>query len=247
LIIYEKKASEIGVTPAKPRQGMRKCPPPTPVFTGRREILRKMHEYFSTDIGKRHIFVLHGLGGVGKSEITLKFIEECQVDTKPSRFVFFFFFDIFKPALRDSTPRFSDVFFIDASSEETAIADLRNIALAKGTGDSAEDALQWLSDLIEEWLLVINNADDPTLNLHCFFPRTSHGNIVVTSRNGETRIHAPDPRSESKVSCLSSDDASDLLLKMARVTPGQFGQTRALAANIVEVCSWPFLTPTSHA
>jgi hypothetical protein len=59
------------------------------VFTGRHDILTQMREYFSTNPGKRHVFVLHGLGGTGKSQISLKFIEECQIDTNPSRYVDF--------------------------------------------------------------------------------------------------------------------------------------------------------------
>jgi hypothetical protein len=134
------------------------------------------------------------------------------------------------------------VFFIDASSEETIIADLENIARAKGKGDSSEDTLRWLSKLIEEWLLVFDNADDTKLNLLKFFPRSFHGNIVVTSRNGETRIYAPDLRSESKVSRLTPDDAIDLLFRTARVTPDQSGQSRILAESIVEVCFSSFLS-----
>jgi hypothetical protein len=37
-----------------------------------------MNEYFSKDLGKRHVFVLYGLGGAGKSQIAFKFIEEAQ-------------------------------------------------------------------------------------------------------------------------------------------------------------------------
>ena len=44
-----------------------------------------MHAYFSSDVGKRHVFVLHGLGGAGKSQIAFKFVEECQVDAETSR------------------------------------------------------------------------------------------------------------------------------------------------------------------
>ena len=45
-----------------------------------------MHAYFSHDVGKRHVFVLYGLGGAGKSQISFKFIEECQVDAETSRY-----------------------------------------------------------------------------------------------------------------------------------------------------------------
>ena len=68
------------------RAGLKRCPPPTPFFTGRKDILSQMHAYFSDNLGKRHVFVLHGLSGAGKSQIAFKFVEECQVDAKTSRY-----------------------------------------------------------------------------------------------------------------------------------------------------------------
>jgi hypothetical protein len=68
------------------RAGPKRCPPPSRVFTGRRDILSQMHSYFSTNSGKRHVFVLHGLGGAGKSQIAFKFVEECQVNAAPGRY-----------------------------------------------------------------------------------------------------------------------------------------------------------------
>lgn len=52
------------------------CPPPSRIFHGRRTILDKMHQYFSQDIGRRHICLLHGLGGSGKTQIAFKFLDE---------------------------------------------------------------------------------------------------------------------------------------------------------------------------
>jgi hypothetical protein len=57
------------------------CPPPTPVFTGRRDIIAQMHACFFDGSEDRHVFVLHGLGGSGKSQIAFKFVKECQIDT----------------------------------------------------------------------------------------------------------------------------------------------------------------------
>lgn len=54
------------------------CPPPTPFFTGRDDILQHMHRYFARPSRLRRIFVLFGLGGSGKSEISRKFVEEAQ-------------------------------------------------------------------------------------------------------------------------------------------------------------------------
>ena len=64
------------------------CPPPTSVFTGRRDILDQIHACFS-DVGKRCVVVLYGLGGAGKSQIAFKFIEECQADLDTHRYADF--------------------------------------------------------------------------------------------------------------------------------------------------------------
>jgi len=86
--------------------------------------------------------------------------------------------------------RFSDVFYVDASTQETISADLRQIALAKGMGESEKATLDWFSRKREEWLLLLDNADDPILNLRSYLPRCSHGNILITSRNRDTCVYA---------------------------------------------------------
>ncbi|KAJ7144353.1 hypothetical protein C8R44DRAFT_725297 [Mycena epipterygia] len=52
------------------------CPPPSRIFHGRQTILDQLHQYFTQIRGKQNMFVLHGLGGAGKTQIALKFIEE---------------------------------------------------------------------------------------------------------------------------------------------------------------------------
>jgi hypothetical protein len=51
------------------------------VFTGRTDILQRLDTFFvpsenSVGLGKQRVFVLYGLGGVGKSQISLKFVED---------------------------------------------------------------------------------------------------------------------------------------------------------------------------
>ena len=49
----------------------------SPLFTGRDDYLQKLRDYFGSDImDKRKSFLLYGLGGIGKTQICLKFIEE---------------------------------------------------------------------------------------------------------------------------------------------------------------------------
>ena len=55
-------------------------PNPSTRFTGRTEISAKLKEHFCANpkdgIQKRDYFLLHGMGGVGKTQICLKFIVE---------------------------------------------------------------------------------------------------------------------------------------------------------------------------
>jgi hypothetical protein len=52
-----------------------RCPPPSQIFQGRQDILERIDECFSNDTGGRHVYVLYGLGGSGKTQIALKFLD----------------------------------------------------------------------------------------------------------------------------------------------------------------------------
>jgi hypothetical protein len=57
-------------------QIVNQCPLPSRIFHARQDILDKMCQFFTSNTGKQHIYVLHGLGGAGKTQIALKFINE---------------------------------------------------------------------------------------------------------------------------------------------------------------------------
>ena len=53
-------------------------PNPSNRFTGRTEVIAKLKGHFSSGDGsaqKRKFFLLHGMGGIGKTQICLKFVE----------------------------------------------------------------------------------------------------------------------------------------------------------------------------
>lgn len=66
---------------------MRQCPLPTPTFTGRKDVLLQMDGCFFDGTKKQHTFVLHGLGGSGKSQIVYKFVERCDERDNNERYV----------------------------------------------------------------------------------------------------------------------------------------------------------------
>ncbi|KAJ7885588.1 hypothetical protein B0H13DRAFT_2277827 [Mycena leptocephala] len=166
-------------------QSTSNCPPPSRNFLGRQTILDKMHQYFNQDLGKQHIYVLYGLGGAGKTQISLKFIQESS--------------------------HFTDQVFVDASTTETIDMSLKTMATTKKIGDSSYDALKWFTAKQEPWLLFFDNADDPQVNLNKFLPKCSHGNIVITSRNPGLRGYGQ----HSQVSDMKETEAVELLLKCA--------------------------------
>jgi len=126
--------------------------------------------------------------------------------------------------------RFSDIFYVDASTKETISADLGNTALSQGIGESENATIDWLARRRTEWLLVLDNADDPTLNLRPYLPRCSHGNILITSRSRDTCVYAPQ---SCQVSDMRPEDARDLLFKTARLE--HTNNIEALATTIVKV------------
>ena len=65
------KTTSDGVIPLMPNPSNR--------FTGRTEVITKLKSHFSNTADsaqKRKFFLLHGMGGIGKTQICLKFIEE---------------------------------------------------------------------------------------------------------------------------------------------------------------------------
>ncbi|KAJ7260256.1 hypothetical protein C8J57DRAFT_1720203 [Mycena rebaudengoi] len=131
----------------------------------------------------------------------------------------------------DAGSRFTDVFFIDASTADTIQAGLKNIALTRSLGGDHEDTAVWLASSTIEWLLIFDNADDPKLNLFNFFPQSTRGNILITSRNPQLRVHAP--AAHHRISDLEEETAVQLLLSSA-AEPAT-SENEMLAADIVKV------------
>jgi len=50
---------------------------PSALFTGRDAYLQILKDYFSSNTNNRKSFLLYGLGGIGKTQTCLKFIEQC--------------------------------------------------------------------------------------------------------------------------------------------------------------------------
>ena len=69
---YSNRTTSDGVIPLMPNPSIR--------FTGRTEVIAKLKRHFFTStndtVQKRKFFLLYGMGGIGKTQICLKFVEE---------------------------------------------------------------------------------------------------------------------------------------------------------------------------
>ena len=139
-------------------------PASSPFFVGQKDVLNKLRKIFiHSELMSRHSCLLWGMGGIGKTQICLKFIEEMS-------------------------GRLSYVFWVDASSEESITKSLRGIssisaAQASCLDDSVESVLHWMSSIQGEWLIVFDNASPPVDVVERFIPPGNRGNILITSRN----------------------------------------------------------------
>ncbi|KAI0143134.1 tetratricopeptide repeat domain-containing protein [Xylariaceae sp. FL1272] len=162
-------------------------------FTGRKQLLQQLSDVFIQpaepayhDFQRR--FVVHGIGGSGKTQFCCKFADM-------------------------NREKFWGVFWIDGSSDESIKRSLVNIARLPGREPNANAALDWLSNVEEKWLLIIDNADDGSVKLENYFPKGRGGHILITTRNPRFKTHGTvDPRYYD-FSELVLEEAADLLLK----------------------------------
>lgn len=190
------------------------------MFTGREEPIERLTACLVHRTQTRRVFVLHGLGGAGKTQITLKFIENTRDD-------------------------WSDILFIDSTSRETIMNSLKVIASTKQIGDQHTDTLSWLSSSVGRWLMVFDNADDTKLGIEEFFPNCPHGDILITSRLRDMALISQGPKSEYCVSGMKFEDARELLLKVAKIEDKELTDQERIAASAIVKVRNPFNAYTS--
>ncbi|KAK3314549.1 hypothetical protein B0H66DRAFT_593266 [Apodospora peruviana] len=116
---------------------------------------------------------LHGLGGAGKSQLALAYAEKHK--------------DQYNPIL-----------WIDATGEEAVRSNFKRCAAELGipeepaerqesvlTDRVVEAVRRWLHDRTEaddEWLVIVDNADDVSWGIQKIMPEGNRGGVIVTSQ-----------------------------------------------------------------
>ncbi|KAJ5559378.1 hypothetical protein N7513_001777 [Penicillium frequentans] len=177
-------------------------------FVGRQAELDRLWQYLQpTNALSRKVAILHGLGGIGKTQLAIRFA-------------------------RDHKHEFTAILWLNGKDRSTLLQSLSSV-LPKLPGHSQENGaideeeleqrakyvLNWLAkNGNSRWLLVFDNIDQysPITNgngdeydIGTFFPPADHGSILITSRlPGLSELGTPFP-----VRRLETTDAIQLLLQ----------------------------------
>lgn len=138
-------------------------------FFGREDILKKIFEYLKNDSLKPTVVVLHGLGGIGKTEIMQQFAKSCE----QNNFL---------------------AFWIDANSQAAAEKSLKKAAVILRRKNSSVESNQddilyffsFLRIMDTPWVLLFDNANNPALLDEFdsrYIPKSGNGNIIITTQH----------------------------------------------------------------
>ncbi|KAL3957314.1 hypothetical protein ACCO45_007892 [Purpureocillium lilacinum] len=154
-------------------------------FVGRSELIDRMTAYFrprgGTERSGRREFIIYGPGGFGKTQLCLSFWR---------------------------------VYWIDASTKASLAEGFHTILNDPECREFGPDpikvASRWLYKQRQEWLVVLDNADDED-HLHNELNLGGNcSNILITTRNARLRRRVP-PHAVIAIGTLSVNDAKQLL------------------------------------
>lgn len=87
-----------------------------------------------------------------------------------------------------------------------------------GLDKSSKSAVSWLQDTSQPWLLILDNADVPTINLSPYLPAGIHGSVLITSRLPECARKYSNAGNDY-YERLAEETAVELLLRSCGINP----------------------------
>ena len=154
-------------------------------FVGRKDELLRIKKAFQGDGSQRKVVLLHGLGGIGKTQLAAA-------------------------SMREHRDIYSAIFWLNGKNEDTLKQSFANMArrlyieypfsalLRRAAEEKDADQVvvfikQWLSIKGNtQWILVFDNVDNPKLpsisdpqayDIRLYFPEAQQGSILITTRS----------------------------------------------------------------
>lgn len=158
-------------------------------FVGRQEQLDAIHQELQHD-GSRKTVVVHGLGGMGKTQLALEYAQQHRKEH-------------------------SAVFWVNSKSEDTlkqgyaaaagriyrehpSLMYLKAVSEGGNLDEAAEAVKRWLSSAgNDRWLVIFDNYDTPKLPGHSepgafdirpLLPQAHHGAVLITTRSSQLQL-----------------------------------------------------------
>ncbi|KAH8592628.1 hypothetical protein B0O99DRAFT_689484 [Bisporella sp. PMI_857] len=158
-------------------------------FVAREKELAEMHKELQGD-GSRRIVTLHGLGGIGKTQLSIKYAKQHK-----DNYSAIFWFNIKdKDSLKQTLIKVAKQIIRNypAASFPSSID-------TKANFDEVVDAVKaWLSlPNNTRWLLIFDNYDNPkmagnkdpsAIDIRKFFPESYQGAIIITTRSSQVKL-----------------------------------------------------------
>jgi tetratricopeptide (TPR) repeat protein len=139
-----------------------------------------------------------------------------QICARSSRIVCNYIRTFSPPLIASRNVSFHAVCTVDASNHDTARQSFARIGKQGGLEGTEKAGKHWLSHLEEPWLLIIDNADDPTLDISLMLPDGERGCILITTRNESLRRYQT--VGSCKMMGLEEKEALELILTTAQET-----------------------------
>lgn len=111
---------------------------------------------------------------------------------------------------------FWGVFWIDATSDETAQHSYKAVAQLGAVAENIKAAMTWLASQVHRWLLVIDNVDDPEMDVEKYLPGGGRGHVLLTTRRPALRRLGNSGQGFFELEKLEEGEAQELLLKHAQ-------------------------------
>lgn len=155
-------------------------------YVGRQKQMDLLQQRFRTKSQRKgrkpKVFVIYGLPGSGKTQFCLRYSEDNRHR------------QVLSNKLRGQPAhchyRYWGVFWIDCSTDSNAEDGFNSLGILSGKGAQPGAGQAWLSHLTESWLLILDNANDPEMDLSKFIPISGDGHVLITTRNPGAQLYS---------------------------------------------------------
>ena len=206
-------------------------------FIGRDRELAEIHKvlYIDGPTSHRRVMALHGLGGIGKTQLAIQYAYIHQndytsvwwVNASTTQTFSQGFLGIAQQLLSYHAKKTTGGLKPDNSRIAVALGLPPDVVDQNGTLTTSRDITDIVVNAIigwfavednNQWLLIIDNYDDMSVNIYDFLHPRSSGSILITSRSRDTRRIGK----ALEVQEVAQDEALEILRKSAHMDMASF-------------------------